>query len=142
MARINKKVILDYFGSFFKQYSPIPKELINRIRALVDEAECGCCNVTTVYWNNDASPSVWQLRFRDADDNLLVETSLEGSGPQRLCIPREATQLCLNIITSVATDFSVSGTQGFSFIDTDDVGEFCTPITIIDDSYILSPVLP
>lgn len=141
MSRINKQVIKDYLGSFFNQYSPLNKEQFDKIRALVDEAECGCCNVTTIYWNNDASPSVWQLRFRDANDNLLVETSLLGSGPQRICVPREATQLCLNIIQSVATDFSVTGTNGFSFIDTDAVGEFCTAISVIDDAYILSPVI-
>ena len=139
--RINKQVIKDFFGSFFGQYK-LNKEQIQYVRNLVDEAECGCCNVTTIYWNNDASPSVWQLRFKDADDNILVETSLEGSGPQRICVPREATQLCLNIIQSVAAEFSVIGTNGFSFIDTDDVGEFCTSISGVNDAYILSPVLP
>ena len=145
MTKISKQVIVDYFKTFLNQFSPLSKEQFNKIRSLVDEAECGCCNVTSIYWINDVSPSTYQLRFRDANDNILAETSLDGLGPQRFCVPRGATQLCLNVITEASGggNFLVTGTNGFSFTDTEAVGEFCTAISFpFDDAYILSPVPP
>jgi hypothetical protein len=134
MARINKKVILDYFGSFFKQYSPIPKELISKIRDIVDDAECGCCSVVTIYWvdndDSDATPAGIQVIFKDAADAELSSTTITGTSPQRICVPREATQLCVNVITEVADAglFVVNGTDGFTTSDVGAVGEYCSAI--------------
>lgn len=146
MTRINKQVIVDYFKTFFGQYR-LTKEHFTKIRNLVDDAECGCCSVVSVYWvgESEAAPSAEQVLFKDTDDNIIAATSLIGSSPQRICVPREATQICVNIVETVTTGgtFTVDGTDGFSFGGSDTISETCTDITFpFADAYIVSMTEP
>jgi len=145
--KINKQVIKDYFGSFFKQYSPISKENFAKIRDIVDEAECGCCSPTTFYWleigdNQAADPANQQIIFKDQYDNVLVETALTGN-PQTFCIPREASQICLNIINQ-ANDggtINVFGNNTF-LIEDDEVGEVCDTLNTPVSPFFTIQVVP
>lgn len=139
MARINKQVIKDYFGSFFKQYSPISKELFTKIRSLVDEAQCGCCSKVTIYWDNgtssDASPLAQQVVFKDVDDNILASTTISENNGQVLCVPEEATQICLNVVAVTGGTVNTINLTG-NYIDanvvttTNTVNENCDAVIL------------
>jgi hypothetical protein len=130
MSRLNKQVLNDYFKSFFKQFS-LTKEQFDKVRDLIDEAECGCCSVVTVNWISDdesaASPAAEQIVFKDENDEIVASTSITGGSPQRICVPREATTICINIIEAVTTGgtFTLTGSDGFSQSGADTVTEGC-----------------
>lgn len=133
MKQTNKQVIKDYFGSFFNQYK-LSKEQFTKLRDLVDEAECGCCSVVTIYWvDSDPSattPATQQINFKDVNDNILSSTSITGSSPQRICVPREATQICIDMLDEVTTGgtITIRGTDGFDETFTEAIGEECSTI--------------
>lgn len=143
MARINKQVILDYFGSFFKQYSPVSKELFTKIRGIIDEAQCGCCNKVTIYWydgdSSDASSDNQQVIFKDADDNVVASTVIGGPNGQVLCVPESATQICLNVVGVTPGDANTIILTG-NYIDSNVI---TTTNTINEDcSSIILPLSP
>lgn len=139
MARINKQVILDYFGSFFKQYSPVSKELFTKIRGIIDDAQCGCCDKVTIYWDNgessDASSDNQQVVFKDVDGNIVASTILGGDNGQVLCVPEEATQICLNVVAVTGGTVNTINLTG-NYIDanvvttTNTVNENCDAIIL------------
>lgn len=145
MARINKQVIKDYFGSFFKQYSPLKREQFDKIRSLVDEAQCGCCNVVSIYWVSEAgeeiSSATSQVVFKDADDNILVSTLPSGNTPQVLCVPNTAVTLCLNLLTgALPAEGSITVTDiiGGSVTNGTEDTEECVAITAVSPVYYLT----
>src|SRR6478735_7882792 len=131
MKRINKKVIQDYFGSFFKQYSPIPKELFTKVRDIVDEAECGCCYITTIYWGTSessvAAPDNLQVTFMKSGVGELVSTSIIGTSPQRVCVPRDTTHLCVNVLEEVPDGgtIKVVSSNGANYEEAGAVDTYC-----------------
>jgi hypothetical protein len=145
--KINKQVIKDYFGSFFKQYN-LNKEQVSLVRSLVDEEECGCCYPTTFYWleigdNVAGDPADQQIIFKDDNDNVIIETSLTGGNPQRLCIPREATQICVNIIRQNNDGGSIKVYGDNTFINiADEVGETCSGLNTPVSPFFTIEVVP
>ena len=142
--RINKQVIKDYFGSFFTQYK-LNKEQFNTLRNLVDNAECGCCQVVTFYWpdtdDSTPSPANQQVQFTDVSGNIIAQTSLVGTSPQRICVPRDTDSICINIteVTNVGGSVDLTGSNGTIISFTDTVGLSCVESVFpADEVYIIS----
>jgi hypothetical protein len=118
------------------------------VRDLIDEAECGCCALSTIYWvdndDSNATPADYQIIFKDVNDTVLTQTSVTATSPQRVCIPREATQLCIDVINEVTEndgEFGITGSDGFAFAEAETEGEHCETIAFpFADVYIVTSV--
>jgi len=114
---------------------------LNAIRAVLDKAQYDCCNVITVYWVNDtnggslsnASPDAYQIQFKDADGNIIVETDVSKSSPQILKVPPGLYQICNNVISTASdglpgSGFSVENQEALFYTDSDNVAVHCDTV--------------
>lgn len=137
MPAITNKSVRNFLKSVFKKLKLTDNEFA-AIRKIIDKAQYDCCSVVTVYWLNspdttsapNATPQAYQIRFKDADGNVVVESDITKGSPQTFKLPPGEYQICNNILNQITNGAEGSGwtftnSNGLSYTDGEPLGEDC-----------------